>query len=712
MKKILLGLIFLVLLLVAVAFLAPMLVPASAYKDQLETAAAKAIGRPVTFGDDLSFKIFPQAAFRVSNLEIANPEGYNDPYLAKIGQADIGVRIVPLFNKTVEINQFVLREPDLILVRRADGSVNWNLAAGGQPAAETNTQSATNPLRELSLGDVRIIDGKATYKDLGANQSYDLGAINMVANLDSLEKPLTLDGDFTFQGAPSRANIILTTLGGILRQEEANLKIDVAFADASAGADLSVKTGETLTWRGPVRMNAPDLPAFAKLFDVALEDAPGFDRFSVNGQAIGSASNVRFAGTEISFDAINAQGDLLLDWSGAKPKATGSLSTSSLDLRPYMPPPAETSAGFPAWSEAKMDFTSLRNVDADLDIVADKILMNSLNIDSSRMKLGIANGRMVADIPEISMYGGTGSGRVVVNARSGTPSFSGDFDLGAVQAQPLSLDMLKTDRLLGIGQVNINFTASGTSQAAIMRTLDGSGGFDLADGAIKGLNLVKVARAATTLQSGGINPAAIASLISDASSADEATDYSQFLCKFNIADGLLSIPTITLNGPFLTMTGTGTLNLPNQTIDLRLSPRASTTSDGSGGRSVAVPLRVSGTFGAPKYGIDAESLVRDRVESGVRNIIGGALGGGSDNDAEDAEDGEEESTGEAILKGLFGRDDSGSSQVESETAPDNGQDNGNEPSIEEQAAGRALDLIFGTSSSGEDESSDEEADPQ
>ena len=93
------------------------------------------------------------------------------------------------------------------------------------------------------------------------------------------------------------------------------------------------------------------------------------------------------------FDEIEAQGALSLDWAGERPKASGVLSTQSLDLRPYMPPPAETAPeGFPAWSEAPMDFSSLRNLDADLDISTDAIFLNDLQIGESRLLLVIDNG--------------------------------------------------------------------------------------------------------------------------------------------------------------------------------------------------------------------------------------------------------------------------------------------------------------------------------
>ena len=641
----------LIALVVVIVFVAPNLVPAAAYKERLETSASEALGRRVTVGDDLSFRIFPRTVFRVDNLEIANAEGFEGPYLARVGEADIGVKLFALISGIVEVDRFVLTEPEILLERTADGRINWNLAGAG--AAETAPQEQSSPsggaLKELRLGDVRIVNGRARYADAGAGQAFEAEAVNLAVILRSLSEPLEAKGDLTFQGAPAQVDLVVTTLADLMEGRAANLKLDATLGTSSAGADLSLTApqGGEPSYSGPIRLEAPDLPALAALMDVELADAPGFDRLSLAGDIDGDASAMRLSNAAIGFDEIEAQGALNLDWTGARPKAGGVLSTDSLDLRPYMPPPAETAAeGFPAWSEAPMDFTSLRNLDADIDISTDAIFLNDMQIGESRLLLTIDNGRMTAEIPELSMYGGQGSGQLVVNARQATPSFSGNFDMGAVNAQPFSADLLKHDNLLGLGSFTFNFTASGASQAAIMASMDGGGGFDLADGALKGVNIAGIARAAAQLREGGLNPAALTSAIAQARGPSQQTDFTEFLSNFTMENGVVTAPTISMNGPFMTMNGTGAINLPAQTIDLRLSPRATTTADGAGGRALAVPMRIGGTFSAPTIAVDAEALLRSGVEGTLRDTLQGLIGA----DAAPSGEGNEEAAPEQSLE--------------------------------------------------------------
>ena len=318
---------------------------------------------------------------------------------------------------------------------------------------------------------------------------------------------------------------------------------------------------------------------------------------------------------------------MALDWSGARPKATGQMSTDDLDLRPYLPPAQADSETFPAWSNDKLDLGALRNVDADFNLSADSIELNNMKFSESRMRVQINDGVMTASIPELGVYGGSGSGTLTVDARKSAPVITGKFDVASVEAQPFSKDVLRTDRLLGAGGFNLSFRTEGASQAALMRALGGSGGFEIADGAIKGVNLAKLVRTVGSIQKGGINPASLTT----AQNPAEQTDFSDFASQFSIANGVVTTSRISLTGPYLTMSGGGAVNLPAQTIDLKLAPKASTSEDNASGQTFTVPLRVTGSFAQPKLGVDIEALLGGSAADTVKGLFDQLGGKKSDN---------------------------------------------------------------------------------
>ncbi|WP_411817571.1 AsmA family protein [Hyphococcus sp. DH-69] len=703
MSRILFLLVALIGIALSILLFLPGLIPVAAFKDRIETAATNSVGREVTIGNDLSFRIFPRTAFHVKDLTIANEEGFDAPYLLRVEEADIGVKLLPLLSESVEIDRFVLTRPDIKLARKQNGEINW--AIGAEQTAEQSDAPATaengNTLRELKLGDVRIVEGSAIFNDDAANQKYSAEDINLTIVLNSLKEPLEARGNLVFQDTPSTIDMVLTSLADLMAEEPGNLKLNLTIGDATAGADLTIATKNGIEYSGPATIDAPDLPALAALMGTELADAPGFDKLAVKGNIDGTANAVRLGDATINFDDITANGAMTLDWSGPRPKADGVLSTETLDLRPYMPPPATSAEGFPEWSDAKMDFSSLRNMDAVFDITTNAIYVNNLVMGESRIKLMVDAGRMTAEIPELSMYGGQGSGRFVLNARSTTPSFAGNFDMNAVKAQPLSKDLLRHDNLLGLGSFKFNFNATGASQAAIMNSIDGSGGFDLANGALKGVNIAGLVRAVGEFQE-GFNPAALQRAVTQARGPSQQTDFSEFLSDFSITDGLVNAPTITLNGPHLNMTGKGTINLAQQTIDLRLVPKANSKLNGEGGRTISIPVRVGGTFSKPTIGVDAESLARTGIQKGIQDLFNR----GNNDEASEEGETEESDPAKSIIDGLFGRPaDNGSSDDNSNT-----DESATAPSTEEQLINEGLNALFGKRKNTETE--EQESDPQ
>ncbi|GJL91573.1 AsmA family protein [Hyphococcus sp.] len=699
MSRIFFFLVALVAVALAVLLFLPGLIPVAAFKPQIEAQASAALGRDVTIGDKLSFRIFPRTAFQVDNLEVANAEGFDGDYLVRVEAADIGVKLIPLLSKSVEIDRFVLTRPDIRLARAKNGAVNWNLARTNDDAEASAETSSSGSLRELKLGDVRIVEGAAQFADAAAGKIYAASNIDLKVVLKSLAEPLEAKGTMVFQDAPASVDLVLTSLAEMMANEPSNLKLDLTIGDSSMGADLSIATKEGLRYSGPASLSAPDLPAFAALAGTPLADAPGFDNLSVKGNIDGGDTSMRLENADITFDEITAQGAITLNWAGVRPKASGVLSTDKLDLRPYMPPPAQSTEGFPAWSDAKMDFASLGNVDADFDISTNSIFINDLEFGESRIKLTIDAGRMTAEIPELSMYGGQGSGRMVVNARGATPSFAGNFDVGAVKAQPLSADLLKHDNLLGVGSFKLNFNATGASQSAIMSSIVGSGGFDLADGALKGVNIAALVRAVGEFQE-GFNPAALQRAVAQARGPTEQTDFSEFLSDFSITNGLVNAPTITLNGPYLAMTGNGTINLAAQTIDLRLLPKGTSKMNGEGGKSITVPVRVGGTFSKPTIAIDAETLARTGLQRTLQNVLSGREK--KEDGAEGAAE-EEKDPARTLLEGILG----GQQKKTDEQGDPNGGQEANTQSTEEVLINQGLNALFSKKKAAEEPAKEE-----
>ena len=128
----------LVALIAAIVVLAPKLIPVSQFKGAIEDAAGTSLGRDVAINGEINFQLFPSIAFTADDVVISNPDGFEGQYFAKVARAEIGIGILPLLRREIELKQFVLIEPEIDLQRRKNGDVNWALGPAQIACRRTN----------------------------------------------------------------------------------------------------------------------------------------------------------------------------------------------------------------------------------------------------------------------------------------------------------------------------------------------------------------------------------------------------------------------------------------------------------------------------------------------------------------------------------------------------------------------------------------------
>ena len=188
------------------------------------------------------------------------------------------------------------------------------------------------------------------------------------------------------------------------------------------------------------------------------------------------------------------------------------------------------------------------------------------------------------------------TGEFVVNGRGGL-SVGGRLNLAGLTMQPLLTDLLGYDRLISTGDLDLRFLGVGNSIAAIMASLEGEGALELGQGELQGLDIAGMLR---TLDAGYVGEG-------------QKTIFDGLAGTFTIAEGVLSNSDLKLVAPYLTAAGAGEVGLGARTLDYRIRPTALAAADGTGG--VMVPLLISGSWAAPRFRLDLESIAREKMEA-------------------------------------------------------------------------------------------------
>ncbi|GAB4517558.1 MAG: hypothetical protein Tsb0010_01720 [Parvularculaceae bacterium] len=652
--------------------LAPNFIPVSAYKGRIEAQASQSLGRAVTISDDLELSLFPHFRFTVRDLAVANIENAAEANLIAMDEAALDVALLPLLRGDVQINRFVLIRPQINLERFADGAGNWELGAPSDQSAS----DATGP-QELRLGDVRIEDGAMTFRDHVSGETYRAEEINVALSLPSLSAPFEARGDLRFQGRPVSVDTRIDSLDALRDGREAEISANARLDDARIEFEAAVVAGETPRFNGRLSAEAPSVRDLMEWLAEAPDLPGGLGPLEISGEMSGTANSISFANAQLAFDGIEGGGALNVDWSGARPLLSGTMALSALDLRPYMAPAGAQAAegtaaadAFPPWSREAIDFTGLRVVDLDFALQAEEMLLPNLTIGESALNVRLANGVMTADLTRLSLYEGQGSGALSVDARRNAASVSANFDLSGLAARPFMADAVGMDRIQGTADLNFAMTTRGASQAEFAANLNGTGAFNVVDGAIVGVNLAQLARAVGSLRQGDVAAAAAAAQASAAQ-----TDFAEFSASFAAQNGMIRTDDILLLNPYLRMTGGGTVNLPAQSVDIILRPRVVASAQGQGGaagdRGLGAPFRITGTFNDPRVALATEEVVRGVLRNQLERLLTPEEGeeGAQAEDAGEADPPRPEDAAIDILRGILTPDQQDTEEEEGGDVP-------------------------------------------
>lgn len=680
MRKLFTALVVILALGVAALVLAPGLIPASAYKPQIESAASSALGRQVTMAGDIRFSFFPRLEVLVQDVTVANADWAKADNLAAISELGLGLELMPLLSGELVLQEFTLTDPVINLETDAGGSTNWAFEnaeatpSSGSPENPQGTGSQVSAVQDIRLGDVQLINGRITQTTPAGTDVYD--NINLVVGLESLDRPMSVGGSLAYQGTPITLSLDLanprTITDGGTSDVDVTLRSDLIRA-AFAGTVENQTADVNLL--GDVDLDVPSIAKFMNVFAGSSEGVEHLEALSLSGKMDANGSRANFQSLVIGLEDMTGRGDLAVQYDSAKPYAQGTLKFDTLDFNKLIgltgagdangadvsgssgqPTTGTQGGGGQAksadeeWSTEPIDFSALRAFNADLNLSADKLFFQDLKFSQSDLALRARDGLITADLKKVDLYEGSGSGVLKVDARKNNAVIESKFTLNNLLTLPFLADAVGLDRLEGLGSFSYDVTTRGRNEKQLVRNLSGSSRLNVVDGAWKGVNLAEMSR---TVQ-GFLNKNEDDEEAGQESVGNnEKTDFSELGATFDISKGIVQNRDFSMLSPFVRVSGDGNVNLLNQTVDFRLRPKFVDSAAGQGGdlnlSGVTVPIIVEGPISNIRYRADLGSALQEA-------LVPGSAG---------------QST-EDVLKGLIG--DLISGDKEEEAAKDSGQD--------------------------------------
>jgi AsmA protein len=249
------------------------------------------------------------------------------------------------------------------------------------------------------------------------------------------------------------------------------------------------------------------------------------------------------------------------------------------------------------------------------------------NIKTKNVTIGLKAADGIATLSPFSadLYQGSMAGSLKVDARA-TPSIAFKQQMKGIAIGPLLQDAINNDMLDGKGALNVDVSTSGNSVFALKKALSGSSAINLADGAIKGIDIAGTLREVKSKLNLFKGKSSVA--------ANQAvkTDFSELSASFTIKNGVAHNEDLTMKAPILRLAkgdSRGDIDIGNETINYLAKPTVVKSLKGQGGAELdalagfSIPIKISGSFAEPKFGMDFAAITAALAKSSLADKVGG-----------------------------------------------------------------------------------------
>jgi AsmA protein len=486
--------------------------------------------------------------------------------------------------------------------------------------------------------EVPALAGKFDIKDPALPNGAMQGQFKLAANANVKQEQVKTTFDLSL--AETKLNGDVSVAGFSTPHIGFKLHADTLNLNALLGNAGGKKGGAASSTKASTKADKPaDLSALKTLFlDGSINIGKIlYSPYTLSGLNVGikaDGQKLALQGLDVKLDDTRIQGNVGVS-QFSKPLYTFDLNIDKLDLNRYLPA-SETKAGDSKATEKTadkgdqvIDLSALKALNAQGNIRVGWLKYGKTEAKNLNIGLKAQDGLASLDPLNVDVYQGTVRGAVKLDARA-TPAVAIQQNLQNIAVGPLLVDTINNDMLSGNGNLNLNVTAQGNTVTALKKSLGGSVDLRMAEGAVKGFDLAGAIRDAK----GKLN------VLKGQSNADadkgKKTDFSELTATFNIKNGVAHNDDLAMKAPVFRLTkgeSKGDIDIGKEQINYLAKPTLVNSLKGQGGKdaeqlgSIGVPVKITGTFAAPKFGIDMAALGQALAKSVALDAITDKLGG-------------------------------------------------------------------------------------
>ncbi len=643
--------------------------------DWLEARVAARIkeqtGRDLTVNGSTILLLTPKPHIIITDAKITDPAPRAGTADLSVAKLTLDLNFGDLFSRRVDARRVVLVHP-VFTVRLGGGArpLRW----GGVDEKPKKTRFAkaemaggtTEPRHDVHLKDVRIEDGTVVivYDGTDAGTERRVENINARLSLPSITDPVVGSGKFDWKNQTVDFSFDLKTPADLRAKQPARLRVALDTKAIAARFRGTLATAPYLSGQGKLSAKASSIPSVLAWMREDQDVSSALGDGELASDVSWSQGEITFSHARFALEHASGQGQAVVALKSPRPHVRAAIALEHLDLNPFLaksgaktqaaaapparpasppvaapkdwfsapsgpvvekkiaPPPQALTGGDGAAPKPQATTSDTHATpaafDADVNLNVRQTRVGHLDIGPSSLGITFRDGVMNATLGGMELYGGQASGTLMIDASKPVPSFTGDFRLDGVKAQPLLSDAAQFEMIAGSTKLTLNISGKGEDADAIKSSLHGQGSVLVTDGSIQGIDITAFISA---LGQGDFDLR---------QGPNAKTAFSDLGGSFTISDGIAETHDLKMMSPLLKVVADGTVDLARSNLDILTHPEIVKGPEGNGGSNalagLTVPVRIEGPLDAPQIRPQIGSVFANpETASKTVNKIGEAL---------------------------------------------------------------------------------------
>jgi uncharacterized protein involved in outer membrane biogenesis len=564
-------------------------------------ASARA-GREVRIEGNLKVDLFRwQPHVEIDGLYVANPAWVSQrPQAALIKQAVVEFRLVPAIFGHWRLPLVELDAPDLLLVRSEGGHTNWEAEGDNRSAKGPSANWRIPPINRFLVrdGHLEVDDQVRKLKFLGTISSQEYA---QSAQSSALGSAFQLSGDGTLNGNKFTADVHGGPLINVDESKPYAFAADVKAGDTHAVLDGSILHPFQLDrFNADISFSGNNLSDLYYLTGLAMPRTPPY---RISGALSREQALYRLQNLTGQLGNSDLHGDLSVDAGGDKPVLRGNLRSRVVDFTDLgaVIGGGKYNPGSGLLPDTVLHTERLGQMDADVVYAADAIKSRDFPLRGLTTHIVLQNGVLELKPLSFAFSQGKLAGSLKIDARHDQP-------VTAVDARVTDIHMenfIKSAEKPVSGTVEARAQLTGTGNSVHKAASSASGMLTVA---------VPSGRIRHSLAEWmGVDVLSALSLSISGDTGD--TGLRCALVHFSAKGGVLTSQQFVLDTDPVLVEGNGTVNMKDQTMDLRIQGKAKHFQF----FRVWAPISITGHWDQPQLGVDAKPIV-------TQGAVGAGLG--------------------------------------------------------------------------------------